>query len=106
MVGMDRGEQGLSNGAVIMKIGRINNVPQERQLFQVPRRVRTQIFIGGACWGMEATLFDSPSPEDSKTGLGFIILSNLLETRPVLCNLYNNQLLVREMRTEDTADGK
>ena len=89
-----------------MKIGRFDKFTVDSVSKMAIRRVRTQIFIGRACWGMEVTLFDSPSPEDSRTGLGFIILSKLLEIRPVLCNLYNNQLLVREMRTEDAADGK
>ena len=99
---MDRGERGLSNGAVIMKIGRFNNIPRERQFFPVPRRVRTRIFHWEGLLGYGVTLFDSSSPEDSNTGRGFILPSKLLKIRPVLYKLYNNQLLVREMRTFST----
>ena len=33
---------------------------------------------------MEVAVFDSPSPEDSNTGLGFILPSTVLDIFPVL----------------------
>ena len=80
MLDMDRGERELSNGIKIMKIGRfdkftVDSVSKMAIRPQYPRRVRTRIFIGRACWGMEVTLFDSPSPEDSKTGLRYTTIN-------------------------------
>jgi hypothetical protein len=83
---MDRGEEELSNGIEIMKIGAstkyvrfgIENGNSTPGLVSTsPGSYADYHYFGSVYWGMEVAVFDFPSPDDSNTGLGFILPSKL-----------------------------
>ena len=84
MLDMDRGGRGLSNGRLGSGIGDI----------------RGDSTIGPAMLDIDR------GERGLSNGINITKIGQCNKILPVLYNLYNNQLLVREMRTEDAADGK